>query len=238
MKKIPSLLLLLAMVTCLFGQQTINDPNAEKRTAKNFHAISVSHGIDLFLTQGNEEAVAVSAANKEDLAYLKVEVDNGILKIYYDRNQGTGWKNWSNRKLKAYVSAKTLDRLTASGGSDVLIEKTWSGNKLELSISGGSDFTGKINASELNVKASGGSDAHISGSAGKVKLEASGGSDVDGYELVSDYCTVTSTGGSDVRITAHKEIQASASGGSDVHYKGNAVSTSSKSGGSSVKKVN
>jgi len=41
--------------------KTIHDNNAQKRAIKGFHAIQISNGIDLYLTQG-EEAVAVSAA--------------------------------------------------------------------------------------------------------------------------------------------------------------------------------
>jgi hypothetical protein len=70
-----------------------------------------------------------------------------------------------------------------------------------------------------------------------VTIDASGGSDIHGYELAADYCIATSSGGSDIHITANKGIVSHASGGSDVHYKGNASVTSIRSGGSSVKKV-
>jgi ribosomal protein S6E (S10) len=166
-----------------------------------------------------------------------VEVVNGVLKIYYERNK-INWSWGINRKLRAYVSVKTLDGLSASGGSDVEIDNELNVNDLDIHLSGGSDFHGRVIAQTLSLQASGGSDAEISGKADKMEISASGGSDVNGFEMITNYCTVGSSGGSDVTITANKSLTGTASGGSDIHYKGTAsATTSNKSGGSSIKKV-
>ena len=234
-------LILLAALFITMGasaQKTVHDANAVTRNAKNFHAIDISDGIDLYLSQASEEAVAVSGSTSEYRDKIVVEVINGVLKIYYDRPNGSwSWGNWGNRKLKAYVSVKNIDHLSASGGADVLVDESLNVSKLSMHLSGGSDFKGKIIAQELSLSASGGSDAHISGRAEQLKIDASGGSDVHGYELISNVCTISSSGGSDVHITANKEIKANASGGSDIYYKGSATSNSSRSGGGSIKKV-
>lgn len=236
MKKIFLLFFLLGTLA-VNAQKTVHDANATTREVKNFHAIDIADGVDLYLTQGNEEAVAVSASSDEYRNRIRTEVINGVLKI--DFNQEGTWKlNWfGNRKLKAYVSVKTLDKLVAAGGSDVFIENEVSATRLTLTLSGGSDFRGKVVAGELKISASGGSDAYISGKAEQLSINASGGSDVHGFELISNTCSIESSGGSDVRITANKELRANASGGSDVYYKGSASSNTSKSGGGSVKKV-
>lgn len=222
------------------AQRTVRDDNAVTRSAKNFHAIEISDGIDLYLSQGNEEVVAVSASSNEYRDKIRVEVVNGTLKIYYERENNRGnWSiSWGSRKLKAYVSVKTLDKLHASGGADILIDGELNGTNLSMHISGGSDFKGKLNLKELDLDASGGSDANISGRAELVKIDASGGSDVNAFDFITGTCTVRSSGGSDVHITANKEINANASGGSDIYYKGTASSNTSKSGGGSIKKVN
>jgi hypothetical protein len=49
----------------LMAQKEISDPNAETRSIKGFHAIKVSTGIQLILTQSTTEAVAVSATTTE-----------------------------------------------------------------------------------------------------------------------------------------------------------------------------
>lgn len=235
MKKASLLLLTMIMGIAVFAQ-TYNDANAEKRSVSGFHAISVAGGIDLFLSQGNEEAVAVSASEKEYRDKIKTVVENGVLKIFYETNwYNMSWKN--NRKLKAYVSVKTIDRLTASGGSDVRVTGTLTATRLSLDLSGGSDFKGAVSVTDLDIDQSGGADLDISGRAVNVKIDASGGSDVNAYGLITDNCIADCSGGSDVSITVNKELQAEASGGSDIHYKGTAViKKKSSSGGSSVTK--
>ena len=214
MKKFFGLLLMLGLITTASAQKTIRDANAQKRNVSGFHAIEVSGGIDLYLSQG-EEAVAVSAAKDEYRDKIITEVKNGVLKIWFD------WKNnlridWTNRKLKAYVSFKNLDAIEASGGSDVDVDGSIRTAKLDLQISGGSDFDGKIESDELKVSASGGSDVKISGRTTRLTIDASGGSDFGSYEFAADICNIEASGGSDVHVTVNKELSANASGGSDV----------------------
>ncbi|HVZ26129.1 MAG TPA: head GIN domain-containing protein [Sediminibacterium sp.] len=230
---------LLCLLCCLgsFGiqaQQTISDANAQARNLRNFHAIEIGDGIDLYLTQG-KEAVAVSASSREYRDRITTEVINGVLKIHLPHN---GWNfSWQNRKLKAYVSVSQLDHISAGGGSDIYMNELFSTPKLSIHISGGSDLHGKIAAEDLSLNCSGGSDAYLSGTAAHFEITASGGSDLHGFDLITDYCKIETSGGSDIRITANKEIEANSSGGSDIYYKGNANSRSSRSGGGSIRKV-
>ena len=235
MKKLLFSLLVTGLITSASAQKTINDANAQKRNLSGFHAIEVSGGIDLYLSQG-EEGVAVSAAKTEYRDKIITEVKDGVLKIWFD------WKNsskfdWGNRKMKAYVSFKNIDRLEGSGGSDISVDGSIKVAKLAMEISGGSDFDGKVETGELDIHASGGSDVHISGKAERLSVEASGGSDFKGYDLASDICNVEASGGSDVQVTVNKELSANASGGSDVYYKGTGLIRDLKTSSSSIKKV-
>ena len=235
MKKLLFSLLVTGLITTVSAQKTVNDANAQKRNVSGFHAIEVSGGIDLYLSQG-EEAVAVSAAKTEYRDKIITEVKDGVLKIWYEWNSNLRFE-WSNHKLKAYVSFKDLDRLEGSGGSDISIDGVIKLAKLDLKISGGSDFDGKVETDELKIKASGGSDVDISGKAARLTIDASGGSDFKGYDLASDICNVEASGGSDVHVTVNKELSANASGGSDVYYKGTGLIRDLKTSGSSIKKV-
>jgi hypothetical protein len=235
MKKILVLLVAMATIGTVYGQKVINDANAEKRSVGSFSSIHVSSGIDLYLSSG-DEAVAVSASETKYRDNIKTEVKNGKLSIWYEDNK-TLKLHTENRRMKAYVSYKAINALTASGGSDVKVEGTIKGNDLELALSGGSDFEGKVDVSDLKVNASGGSDVDISGTTKKLDVDASGGSDVKGFDLSADVCNLEASGGSDITITVNKELSARASGGSDVHYKGNGtVREMNSSGSSSIKK--
>jgi hypothetical protein len=220
-----------SFVSLAQGSKVINDSHARTRPASGFHGVHISSGIDLYLSQGNEEAVAVSADDPETRDKIQVDVKDGILEIYLD-NHGFHWGNWGSRHMKAYVSCKTIDQLHASGGSDVYVQDQIHSPQLDMNLSGGSDFHGKLNVGDLRVVQSGGSDSYVNGTATTLNVHTSGGSDYHGYDLAADNCHVDASGGSDAYLTVNKELSASASGGSDVHYKGNGVIRSSQASGS------
>src|SRR6476660_8880566 len=98
MKKVFLSFAILAIGIMAFAQKTISDPNAQKRNVSGFHAIEVSNGIDLYLSQG-DEAVAVSASETKYRDHIMTEVKNGVLKIWYETNSNFNIE-WGNRKLK------------------------------------------------------------------------------------------------------------------------------------------
>jgi hypothetical protein len=230
-KRLLTPILLLINLMAIGQEKTFYDANAEKRTVAGFQSIKVFDGIDLYIMQGTEEGVVVSATEAAHRDKLKTVVENGELKIYLEG----GW-NWKG-KLKAYVSVKTLDRLRASGGSDIIVQGELKTDKLNLVLTGGSDFKGQVAVKDLTIDQSGGSDVLIKGNAVNVRIDASGGSDFKGFDLIAEYAIVQASGGSDAAITVNKEMAAEASGGSDVNYKGNPViKYKSASGGGSVTK--
>ncbi|MEI9808132.1 MAG: DUF2807 domain-containing protein [Bacteroidota bacterium] len=77
MKKLVVIISAVLLTAGVYAQSTISDPNVQVREAKNFHAITLSSAFDVFLTQGNEEKVAVSASEDKYLENIKVEVKNG-----------------------------------------------------------------------------------------------------------------------------------------------------------------
>ncbi|MFM9911489.1 MAG: head GIN domain-containing protein [Chitinophagaceae bacterium] len=236
MKKNLLLILLLFPVISLLAQKSIyNDPNAEvRKLSGSFQAIKVSNAIDVYLSQGEEEAIAVSAINEEQRNRIKLAVEEGVLKIWFD-NKDNWWKNNGNRKLKVYVSFKNLIKLTASGASDVKTNGGIKLNELDLNFSGASDFDGEITANELNVDISGASDVKIKkGKVTNLKIRASGASEFTGYDLIADNCTADASGASDIKITVNIELNARASGASGIYYKGEGKIRDLKSNGAST----
>lgn len=229
MKKILPLLCLLAFPFALLAQKTVYDPNVAVREVPAFHAIEVIAGIELYLSTG-EQAVAVSARETEFRDHIKTEVTNGVLRISYD------WKDknfrvGNSKNLKAYVSCKNLESLTASAGCNVHVDGVIQGKKLALRVNAGSDFKGKVDVDQLSIQQHAGSDIDISGRASDLTIEATAGSDLDGFDLISDTCVVSAKGGSDINITVNKELNAEAFGASDISWKGKASVKSSRASG-------
>jgi len=229
--------LFLAVSACLLisaamaQSKVINDQNAQTRSVKDFHGIRVSNGIHLYLTQGNEEAVAVSASDAEYRDRIKTEVRNGVLEIYFDRTGWNSWKDSDRRKLRAYVSCKVLDQLKGSSGAQVEVDGSIKSGELVMDFTSGSNFKGDIRVTKLKMDQNSGAETNISGTATNCTIEASSGSSFKGYDLVTDLCEASTSSGADLRITVNKELSASASSGGQIHYKGNGlirdISTSS-----------
>jgi hypothetical protein len=218
------------------AQQTIDDPNAEPREAKNFHAISISNAFDVFISQGNEEAVAVSASEEKYRQNIRTEVRDGVLKIWFEKN-GKFWNgfNQGGMKLRAYISFKNIDKLSVSGACDIHVSGVINADDLTIHLSGASDFKegGKINAKKLSIDATGASDMNISGSANELHIEATGASDFKGFDFVTDYCDAKVSGASTINITVNKELSAHATGASNVNYKGDGLIREIKTSGAS-----
>ncbi len=222
------MLLFLALLQLGMAAQ-INDPNVQVRDAKGYHGIRVSSAFNVYLSQSNDEAVAVSAASIKDRDQITVEVKEGILTI----GLKSEWKwNSGNKKLRAYISFKTIDKLFISGACDVFITGVLKSDILRVEQSGASDLKGKIEVGKLYVDLSGASDISLSGKATRLYVEASGASDFKGFDLAAETCEAKASGASDIRITVNKELSAEASGASDVKYRGDCTVRESKSSGS------
>jgi len=238
MKQVLLLLVTIFAVLMLKAQnEIVVDPNASIRELSGqFDAIKVSNGIDLYLSQSDNIAVAVSAVNDIYKEGIKTVIENGTLRIFYEGDKG--W-NKKDRKLRAYVSFSELKKIDASGACNIIVAGSITSTTLVLHMSGTCDFNGNVKVNTLDINLSGASDAKISGTAITVNIKSSGASDVKDFDLVTDFCNANISGASDVHITVNTELTASASGASDIKYKGNGViKEKHSSGASSIMKEN
>jgi len=233
MKKIFAYILLAGLGYSLHAQKTINDPNAQKRNVSGYHGVAVSGDIELFLTQGNEESVAVSANEVKYRDKIITEVKNGILQIHLENKNGLHI-DWgpSSRKLRAYVSVKDIDELSTSGSGKVHIEGTLKSPELDLSSSGSGNVNGDVAVTELAISTSGSANIDLSGKSEKTDIHVSGSGNIRGYELVNETCKISISGSGNVRTSVNKEVTAHISGSGNVSIKGNGVVKDFTSSGS------
>lgn len=238
MKQLFLVLIITIAVLLTQAQSTKNlvyDANAEARTVTNFSAIEVSGAIDLYLSQGTEEGIAISAASDELKSRIHTEVSNGTLHIYFD-TKGFNWKGWGNTKSKAYITFKDLKRVEANGACNVIVTEPIKLNDLKIDCSGASDFRGEVTIGNLIISASGASNIRLTGKADNATIEASGASYIKAYDLKTDVCRAEASGAANIRITVNKELKAEASGGASIYYKGEvSIRDVSTSGGASIK---
>jgi len=240
MKKIGLLGVSILFSLLIMAQKQVNDPLAQVRKVSGFHAIKVSTGIKVYLSQG-AEAVAVSASKEEYRDKIITKVEGGVLKIYYEQETLKFWKNGGGTKGKnpvAYVSIEKIDGIDLGSGASINVEGELKGGNLNMDVSSGAVFKGTISFNGVDLDQSSGSVVTLSGSSNSLKVDASSGSIFHGYELAVNNCDVDVSSGAGVQITMNKEMSAEASSGGYVSYKGNGVirNVKTSSGGSVSRK--
>ena len=261
MKKILFALMLLVgfVVNAQENKSIVYDENAQQRKVPSFTAISVSSAIDLYLTQSNKNAVAVSASNDEIRDHIITEVVGGTLIIRLgDKGTWFSWRKWGNYKTKAYVSIQDINALTASGASTVHLVNTIESPKMRIKLSGASDFKGNIkagvlmyqltgasdykgevSANSIDIDGSGASSIELIGRVDDLAIEVSGASDAKLYNLTAKGAILRASGASNIGVTVTEILRANSSGASDINYKGNPnVKESNTSGASSIRRRN
>jgi hypothetical protein len=222
MKKSLLFLLFVGLITTSFAQRTINDDNAEKRTVGSFHGIDVATGIELTLVKGETEEVAVSASEIEFRDKIVTEVRNGILRIHYETKSGAINKKNQNKRLRAYVSYKSLDLLHVTTGAEVKIDGVVEATTFELKANTGGLVKAEINIGTLTVDQNTGSRITLSGKVNMLEAEGDTGSKFNGEDLTTNTCMVKMSTGAGIYISVEKELNVKADTGGYIKYKGNA----------------
>lgn len=198
-----------------------------RNITSDFDAISVSHGIDVYLTMSNETSLTLEAdENLHDL--IITEVEDGVLRIYSEKNI------WSAKSKKVYLSASDLVKIKATSGADVRSENTISADEFDVRVSSGADVRLRLDVGDLSCSTSSGSDARLTGNAGHFIASSSSGSNIRAKELVVQTCNADVSSGADISVNVTEKLDASASSGGGIKYSGHPkkVESNASSGGS------
>jgi hypothetical protein len=179
MQKIIVCLLFIVSGFTVSAQNVVRDANAQVRNVGAFTKIRVSSAINLYLSQGTTQGVAVSSEDQNITSKIRTEVKDGTLKIYVENGAWNGW-NWSNKHLKAYVTFTTLEMLDVSGACNVELTDPINVADLKLELSGASNMKGAIKGNSLNFDIDGASNAKIDVTGTSVMISESGASNFKG----------------------------------------------------------
>ena len=209
---------LLATVVTAMAQKVVYDDHAEKRNMASFHAIESSSGIEVIISKGDKEELAVSAGNKEYLDQVRTVVEGGILKISRS-SDWKFWNQWKNWHVKVYVSYTSLDAVKANSGASI---------------------TGtEMNLPKLTARLNSGGTITLSGNVDMLDVDGSSGAQFRGYSLHVQNCKAEASSGAGVQITVNKEISAKANSGGFIRFKGEGlIRDINVNSGGSVKRQN
>lgn len=226
----------LLSVIMVFTVLAVQAQTKQDRTVGDFDAISGASGIEIEITKGTANAVSVSASDEKFLPYLKTVVEKGELKIYFD-NYDNKFNKGINKKLKAFVTYKSVDRISVSSGANMKTMNAVSGDKLTMQFTSGAMFSGEINVSQLTAESNSGAIVKIKGTATNAKLEGSSGSVFSSSDLMSEKCIASVSSGAIIRIGVSKLLTADAESGGVISYKGEPEVKRSQSSGGRVRKI-
>ncbi len=241
MKKLLFAIVMIAFISKAIAQtdKVVTGENVETRQLKDFSSIHVSNGIELLITKGDDEAVAVGATEIKYRDRIKTEVKDGQLKIWYEwDNKVVSWGNDKKKSLKAYVSYKALNNLIVSSGASVKHSDEFVADILQVSVSSGGILKFSLKVEKLSIKVVSGAVSELSGSAKSIDIIANSGAIFKGYNLQTEDCNASATSGGSIKITVNKELTAKANSGGGISYKGSGLIKNIDTGsGGSVKRV-
>lgn len=185
----------------------------KERKTDSFTGLKVSSGIDVYLKQGNNEAVSVEA--DENLhEYILTEVRNGVLNVYSEYNIRDA------ERKRVYVTMKEVNTVRTTSAGDVFGETPISGDKLELSASSAGDIKLEVNVKNLDIDISSSGDISLTGETDLLRADLSSAGDLNAYELKAREADVSVSSAGDADINVSEKITARASSAGDVNYKG------------------
>ena len=211
--------LIIAVVFSLLSSVSYAQKEAytENREIGKFNAISSSTSIDVYITEGSSSTIKVEANRQELLSRIKTEVRGNELKISFD---GRG-NNFSNTKMKVYVTAKNLTAIKTSSSADIHSIGELNAKDIDLVASSSGDIKLHLNAENITCDASSSGDIELKGKAYSVKVNASSSGDVDMKNLIVKVAEVSASSSADVDIHVTETLKARASSSADIKYWGN-----------------
>ena len=198
----------------------------QDREIGHFTAISAGTGLNVFVVQGEKEAVTVETdENLQDNIITEVHGDKLVVKVE-DRIR-------RSKSKSVYITLVDVNEISISSGCDFETKSTLKVKELDIEVSSGADAKLDIHADKLSCSVSSGADADLWGTANYFYAKASSGSDLDAHKLTAKICKAKASSGADVTVNATEEIDASASSGGRVNYYGNPtkVDVNTSSGG-------
>ena len=210
---------ILSISACTQGQfwKTVYGNNkvvTKERNTEHFTGIQVSSGIDVYLKQGDNEAISVEA--DENLhEYILTEVRNGVLHVYTEANIRKA------ERKRVHVTIKEVTSISTSSAGDVIGETPVKCDRLEVSASSAGDIKLEVYAKEIKASLNSAGDITLTGETDLLEAHLSSAGDLNAYELKAREADISTSSAGDADINVSEKITARASSAGDINFKGN-----------------
>lgn len=167
----------------------------QERKVQSFDAIQINGSADVYLTQGNNQSVAVEteALNQDNII---TEVSGNTLVI-----KTKPYSNFFTKRLRVYVETPNIQSLAVYGSGDIHVPAVKS-DHLTLIIKGSGDIdAGNLQVNDLTAQILGSGDLSFSGKVADMKLSVHGSGDTRIDALECDKANFLIQGSGDVIIS-------------------------------------
>lgn len=220
MKTMKIQLTLFVLILFVFGQyinaQEAGNKNVirETRELPTFTGINTGGAVSVIIEISDKQSVIVET-DENLLDKVKTEVKGDVLYI-----KSNNLKNPS--KLNVYVTVPDLEKILASGASDVKSLSFIENNEFHLESSGAASVTlNSVKFDYLESNISGAADVKLVGSATTHNLTVSGAGNFKGKGLVTQKTIYAVSGASDASLNVTDEVVGEKKGVASVSYTGN-----------------
>jgi len=236
MKKITFIIstLLVIFSLNLRAQNNAGDTYTEERKIESFHSIDAEGVCNIFLKQGNKEALVLES-KKDILDLIITDVRGGTL--YIDWKKGSKVKKMS--KLNIYISYQSLESLEVDIVGNLQSDNTITADNFQIEFSGVGNIDLDLDCSNIDAEFSMVGNIELSGSADNVNLESNCTGNIDASSLIAKHLVLDNASIGNVRVHADETISIESSGVGNVTYSGDAkVERLDSSGIGKIKSAN
>ncbi len=207
----------------------------ENRTVSNFNALTLSGIGEVTITQGETEALTVSAEDNL-MPYIRTEVSGNTLVIGLGReNEHVNVR--PTQPIKFNLSVKNLNAIELSGAGRIQSASLKS-DRFDVHVSGAGDVKiDQLQATDLNSKLTGAGSVDIAGQVTSQNLLLSGIGNYRAESLNSQTAMVTVSGAGGSTLWARDNLDVSISGAGSVSYYGSPKIHQNISGAGSIKSL-
>lgn len=193
----------------------------------DFDAVSISRGLNIELTQGNENKATIEA-DENLLEVIKVFVENNTLTITSDKNIRKA------KSKKVLLTFKNLEKLNINSGSYVTNKGFIKNKNLTITVHSGANAKLNTKSDFLTCEVHSGSKLDLEGFTNSANLRAHSGANLQARNLKSKTVVAEAHSGASLKTFASESIKATAHSGASIRFAGNptTVSKSAHSGGS------
>lgn len=187
----------------------------EARTVESFSRVKSAGSFDVQIVKGDELEVLVKAETNI-LPHIKTSVSNHTLLIDIP-----GFGNVKNRlPMTVFITMPELLSVKQSGSGDIVTDY-FTGEKIELFVSGSGSIATEIEANIVEAGISGSGWILMSGEAKQSYLSVSGSGNINSSELLLQSCNAHISGSGTMQVHAEESIYARISGSGNLYYRGN-----------------